>query len=150
MRHTANGAMYYLIISIIFSLLDSFFKFLLLWRRSVAFSLNCVRFLSLLRSISKDSFIILLTSISSWFSFSMFCFALTSLNSFSFLLICFSIWDETLTLTYQIWWRHTGCQLSLFYLGGRHQRQIRMYFKVLLRSCRRSHQGTWMQASVGI
>lgn len=64
--------------------LAPFLKSLLLSRSVALCSYICFRLLSRLRSMSKDSVMILFTSISSWFSLSRFSFALWSLNSFFF------------------------------------------------------------------
>lgn len=84
------GVIYYLSIKDSFRFVLYFFRSRELALRSWALFNTQFKFLSLLSSISKDSFMILLTSSNSSLSFSMFSFAYASLNSFLFLFICFS------------------------------------------------------------
>lgn len=58
--------------------------------KSIALFVSSLMFLSLFSSRSNDSVIVLETSISSWFSLSMFYYALASRNSLRFRFIYFS------------------------------------------------------------
>ena len=87
MRHIMMGVMYFLNRKAILRFFAPFRKSLLLSRRLADCAWILVKLLSRFSSISKDSVIILFTSISSWFSLSRFSCAFISLNSFFFLRI---------------------------------------------------------------
>ena len=90
MKHMIMGVIYCLNNNDSFNFLELSFSVLLPSLSSNDLLVKSFKFLSLFSNISNDSDIILDTSINSQFTLSIFSFALTSLNSFRFLLITFS------------------------------------------------------------
>lgn len=91
------GVIHYLSSSESFSLRELSLSDLLPSLSSKLFVVKSFRFRSRFRSMSNDSDMILLTSMSSWFSLSMFSFALTSRYSLRLRFIIFSRINMPLT-----------------------------------------------------
>lgn len=84
MRQIMIGVIYFLNNIAIFRFFAPFLKSWLLVRKCSDYAWILVKLLSRFSSISNDSDMILLTSISSWFNLSRFSWAFISLNSFFF------------------------------------------------------------------
>ena len=84
MRQIMIGVIYFLNNMAILRFFAPFLKSWLLVRKCSDYAWILVKLLSRFSSISNDSVMILLTSISSWFNLSRFSWAFISLNSFFF------------------------------------------------------------------